>query len=604
MILIDGVPQENSVRASGRGSHSIDFSLVERIEVINGASASNGASATGGTINIITKQNKDENLKQSINLNLSSPTNSNKTDSTSYKIAYNLNGMNGNFDYLFGLSYEDSGIWRDAKGSTIGVSRVQGDLANSKSLSLLSKIGYYIGDTQYLSLSANHYKLNSKNNYNEKIGNKKNKIFTTATKGKTLGIAPSNENYGINLKYENDDLLGANFETLLFYQNLEHIFGVQSSKTFFDPKIPNSVNDQSRIKSNKVGLKSNLNKGFFDNKLALTLGFDALQDKTLQDLLLTNRIWMPKIKYTSYAPFIMTNYKINEMFSVNAGLRYETIGLEVPSFTSLARFKNTKVETGKLDFSQTLKNIGFVYNINKDFRLFTNYSEGYSIPDVGGTVRSINDPKITLSKLSSIKPVLTNNYEIGLAGDINKASFEILAYQSSSKLGATLEVNKETGLYQVKKSKTLIKGFEVNGAYQILDNHKITLAYSNINGKLDSDNNGSLDRKMNAISIPPNKLNLSLSSNWGILSSYIGLNYLFDKSYEEENSNFKAYGLVDLGLFYNSKYGNFSLNIANLFNKQYATFYAQSQTLSPTTVDIDYIAGRGRVINLGYEVKF
>ncbi|WP_241237757.1 TonB-dependent receptor plug domain-containing protein, partial [Xanthomonas euvesicatoria] len=48
LILIDGIPQSNPLRPTGREAHTIDFSMVEQIEVIQGANATNGVGASGG----------------------------------------------------------------------------------------------------------------------------------------------------------------------------------------------------------------------------------------------------------------------------------------------------------------------------------------------------------------------------------------------------------------------------------------------------------------------------------------------------------------------------------------------------------------------------
>jgi iron complex outermembrane receptor protein len=64
LVMIDGIPQSNPLRPTGREMHTIDSSMIERIEVIKGANASNGVGATGGVINIITKRAKPGTLNQ------------------------------------------------------------------------------------------------------------------------------------------------------------------------------------------------------------------------------------------------------------------------------------------------------------------------------------------------------------------------------------------------------------------------------------------------------------------------------------------------------------------------------------------------------------
>ena len=75
LFLIDGVPQSNPLRDSQRDGHTIDLSMVERIEVINGASAIHGLGATGGIINFITKRPTANTLKQRMSVSTTMPTN-------------------------------------------------------------------------------------------------------------------------------------------------------------------------------------------------------------------------------------------------------------------------------------------------------------------------------------------------------------------------------------------------------------------------------------------------------------------------------------------------------------------------------------------------
>ena len=51
LILLDGIPQSNPLRAGMREGYFADSAIIERIEVINGASAMQGMGATGGIIN-------------------------------------------------------------------------------------------------------------------------------------------------------------------------------------------------------------------------------------------------------------------------------------------------------------------------------------------------------------------------------------------------------------------------------------------------------------------------------------------------------------------------------------------------------------------------
>ena len=84
LILVDGVPQNNPLRNGNRYGYPLDSSTLERIEVVNGASAVHGMGATGGLINYITlSAKKGDNFKQKLGLRINDSFNS---DSTSTKM--------------------------------------------------------------------------------------------------------------------------------------------------------------------------------------------------------------------------------------------------------------------------------------------------------------------------------------------------------------------------------------------------------------------------------------------------------------------------------------------------------------------------------------
>lgn len=55
LLLLDGIPQTNPLRFGGREGYFADPMVIERIEVVSGASAVQGMGATGGIINTITR---------------------------------------------------------------------------------------------------------------------------------------------------------------------------------------------------------------------------------------------------------------------------------------------------------------------------------------------------------------------------------------------------------------------------------------------------------------------------------------------------------------------------------------------------------------------
>lgn len=155
LFMVDGVPQTNPLRDSARDSYTIDMDMVERIEVIYGASAEHGLGATGGIINFVTREPESGSLKQSITAKVTSDDDV-SSDGQGYKLGYRVSGQSGQWDYLAGATFQERGVYYDGKDRPIGIA-YPGEIQNSQSYDLLAKIGYWIDDHQNVELFVNRF---------------------------------------------------------------------------------------------------------------------------------------------------------------------------------------------------------------------------------------------------------------------------------------------------------------------------------------------------------------------------------------------------------------------------------------------------------------
>lgn len=603
LIMIDGVPQSNPLRPTGREVHSIDYSMVERIEVVQGANATNGMGATGGVINIITKKPKSGTANQHFGIQATVPTDTVDSDTFSYKTNYGVNGVQGDVDYLLSLSYEDQGKYLDGAGRQIGVDNTQGDLMESRAYDVLAKLGYQIDDDQYVQASINRYEIKNKNNYTSVPGNREQGIPTTSIKQKPPGDAPHNDVWTSSIRYENTDIAGMKLDAMVFNQEFEGLFGATNSATFQDPNIApvGELYDQSRTKASKIGSKVSLTKDdLVQGRLKITGGLDTLYDKGKQDLYGTGRTYVPLSTYTSYSPFLQTEIAATDKLTLHGGVRREIGTLETDDYRTLPRYNNVLVKGGELDFKENLYNAGIVYSPIKDMALFANYSEGYSIPDIGRALRAINTPGLSIENLNQLKPILTENIELGTRVKLDNTNLDLSVFESSSDFGDRSRFDKETGAFLMAREKTRIRGCETSIS-QAFDDHKLKLSYAHTDGKYDTDDNGSLDGRLGGLDIAPNRLIASWGAKWSDkINSYLQVNHAFDRNFDDQNLDFDGYTLVDGSISYKLPKGVANLAVSNLLDKEYITYYSQS------ALDDDdrYFAGQGRTVTVGYSVDF
>ncbi|MNQ34144.1 Ferric aerobactin receptor precursor [compost metagenome] len=601
LVMIDGVPQSTPLRAGGRDGYTIDLAMVERIEVIHGASAEHGLGATGGIINYVTRRPQGGAVKQHAGVSMEASDDFDG-EGMGYKLDYRVEGNEGNWDYLAAISGQTRGMYYDANGELIGVDDTQGDIMDSTSTDLLAKLGYWFDSDRNLELMVNRFELEGEHEYVNVPGDRDAGIPTTSRKGQPPGKAPQNEVLATSLTYSDTDLAGNQLTAQLFSQRFRARYGGNILASFQDPAIApvGTLFDQSQNESDKYGGKLSLSRDdLFDGTLKLTGGLDFLQDTTSQMLIATDREWVPETVFQNLAPFLQAEVRATERLTLHGGVRHEFAELEVDSFRTIASAGGVSVEGGKPDFEETLYNAGLVFQANDWAQIFANYSEGFGMPDVGRVLRGISQPNQSVDSFLDLQPIVTDNREIGLRLNWQDLDFEISYFESDSDLGSRLQ--NVGGIYQVRRERTEIDGVEATAGWQINDTHRLQASYAKLNGESDTDGDGKVDTDLDGANISPDRYGLSWQANWtDKLNSRVQANHYASRSFDTPGLDFDGYSLVDASLGYQLPVGAVSLGVENLLNRDYMTYYAQAAS----TRDDQFFAGRGRTFTLGYQVDF
>ncbi|KHO63628.1 TonB-dependent receptor [Pseudomonas flexibilis] len=604
LIMIDGVPQSTPLRAGGRDGYTLDLSMVERIEVIHGASAEHGLGATGGIINYVTRRPQGGTLKQHAGVSLEAADDF-AGAGMGYKLDYRIEGNQGDWDYLAAISGQSRGMHYDANDRLIGVDDTQGDIMDSTSTDLLAKLGYWFDSDRNLELMVNRFQLEGEHDYVNVPGDRAADIPATSRKGQPLGKAPQNDVLAGALTYTDADLAGNLLTAQLFGQRFRARYGGGVLGSFQDAAIApvGTLFDQSQNESDKFGGKLSLSRdGLFHGHLKLTGGIDVLQDTTRQMLIATDREWVPETVFRNVAPFAQAELRATDRLTLHGGVRHEFAELKVDSFRTLAANNppaGVSVEGGKPDFEETLYNAGVVFQVNEWAQLFANYSEGFGMPDVGRVLRGISQPGQRVDSFLDLQPVVTDNREVGLRLSGQAVDFEISYFESDSDLGSRLE--RVGGVFQVRRERTEIAGVEATAGWQVSDAHRLQASYARLTGESDTDGDGKVDTDLDGANIAPDRLGLSWQARWtDRLNSRLQANHYASRSFDTPGLHFDGYSLVDASLGYRLPVGEVSLGVENLLDRDYMTYYAQAAS----TRDDQYFAGRGRTFTLGYQLDF
>jgi iron complex outermembrane receptor protein len=604
LYMIDGVPQSSPLREGGRDGHIIDNTVIERVEVLHGANAIHGLGASGGIINLITKKPTDI-FAQSLRVDSTFQT-QDIGESGDYGVAYSVSNRFGNADLLASLSLRDSGISYDANGDVIGSDNTQGDTMDSRSLNAFVKTGYEWGDDQRLELTFNRYDIEGNNDWISVPGNVAAGIPSSAVKGHIVGEGARNKVTNVSLSYVNSSFLGHSLRAQAFSQDLESTYGAEATPiaTFQDPAYGPNLIDQSQNNSEKTGVKITLEKEQLAGlPLNLVYGFDVLRDETWQSLIRTGRSWVPKSRYENYAPFLQAEFTGLDGLIVTTGVRHEEAKLEVDDFTTLFSSGSQFVAGGEPDFDETLYNIGATYRLTDTWRVFANYAEAFSMPDVGRVLRAINIPGQSVESFLDLEPVLTENLEAGIEYAGAALEAQLAWFNSDSDLGQRLQRGAD-GIYTVQREKTTIDGIEFRTSWRATDADVLGLRYATTDGRFDSNADGRVDSDLGGANIAPDRVNASWDRTWSDrVSSRLQVNHLLDRDFEDANgattAQFDGYTTIDVSADLKAFGGVVTAAVQNLTNEDYFTYYSQTNA-----IDVRYFKGLGRSFRLNYQVNF
>ena len=604
LYLVDGMPQSTPLREGGRDGHTIDPAMIERIEVIHGANALQGLGASGGIINIITKRapSKDGEVFHDVTLGASTALPS-ESDGSSWRAAYLFGTRQGNFDIVGGMSVADEGLYYDAEGRSIAVSDVQGDLMDARSRGLFLKTGWRLDDDRRLQLNLQNYQLESHNGYHTVNGNAAQGVLATSARGGSNQDGPYNHSRSASLDYTDRALAGGYLQAQAYFVDFSALYGGSNWGDFWGDGRDLNWIDQSQNRSEKTGAKLGWSRGVGDNG-RITLGLDWSRDTTWQAMVRSGLDWVPETTYTAISPFVQGEWRIGESWLLSGGLRHERGKLSVDDFTTLPSYNGGQfVQGGTRESSETLPNIGLVWEASDALKLYASYSEGYTVADIGRVLRAINTPDERVENLVDLTPVVSDNREVGMDYDDGRWSTHLAYYESLSKLGSRLTYDSVTQTYNVVRERTEIQGIEGNLAFRPNDATRVGVLFAFTRGEYDSNGDGTVDSDLPGINVSPDRIGAFWEQQWRDgFSTRLQANQARDRAFDRRGvqvASFDGYTTLDASTRFALPMGQLSVGIENLTNRQYVTYYSQSTPRNDT-----YTAGRGRTLTLGWNHRF
>lgn len=610
LVLIDGIPQSTPLRATDRDIRSIDPAAVERIEIVKGATSIYGNGAIGGIMNIVTKKSpKNVILGGQTTIGASARDSFKENRGFGYRFNQQIYGNYKGFSYLVDGAMNQTGSAIDGTGEYISPRYGLGDV---RTYNGLVKLGYQFDDDNKVEAMYNFYQ----SLQNTPLVASGGKYLERPRIGVYGPKDPAAQDEG--MRYNHNAYIKFNSNNIFKRTDLELSAFTQHQYAIFDYRKHNarsprweSSSGQATVKGEKYGIRTQLtSKVLFSENVftQLLYGADVLIDKTSQPLV-DGRYWMPELTSYNSAPFLQTKTTFFQYYVLKAGLRYDYIDVSVPNYEVL-RLRNTDprvyVKGGDLTYNNLSPNVGIAYNQFKYFQPFISYSQGFSIFDLGRTLRAAKAD--VLSKINT-EPVKTENYEAGAYAELSKYVHLSGSYfYTYSKLGSDLK--SVSGFWVVDRTPQKVYGFEVNA--DIFPAKWLTLGGSFISfeGNKKSTEDGDWDGYMSGTSIPAPKATAYIRVT-PTEYSYLQVNYLHTGSRDRFSPDNRGVYTEGEGIVY--PIDLFSLSAGYTFNKSFSlalgienltdkVYYTPASML--VARDAEYARGNGRYFNLSLTYRY
>lgn len=608
LIMVDGVPQSTPLRNGAMDLRALDPAVIERIEVVKGATAIYGNGAAGGLINYFTRNPKTSQLLNSQTSVGATGSLVKSSNSMGGRLSQMFYGDKGKFSYVVSGVYEQTGEQKDADGEVLPP--VYG-LGETDSYNGFAKLGYEFNANHKVQATYNFYSSRQTTNHLTVNGEYNTGKKTTATLGQSKGVPQGvRGNHNLSVQFSGQTgIANTHYDADVYYQSVDNIFFY--SEVFIGGGV-------SRILSKKNGARLVLNTPLLLNNVDanFTYGLDAQSDVTSQPLI-DGRMWVPKMDMLNLAPFIQTKLTVFDKLVLKGGVRYEKVNIGVDDYATLST-KNTatgavtpsmNVKGGDLKYNAVVANVGLRYNLTNYFSPYISFTQGFSVSDIGLVLRSarVND----IAKINT-EAVIVNNYEAGFVSKLKNLRFEATGHISKSSLGANSVY--DNGAFVVVRTPERIYGYELAADMQVTSNLQAGLSYTYVEGKVDADNDGNYDSKgddyLPGQRIAPPKLAghvdyAVIPGKLNVLLQYTGVmkRDRFAKnssgSYDPYKAPVKAYNLFNSSFGYNfNESTSLNLGIENLFNEDYFTARSQWGAFNDS-----YTKGKGASYRLTLNVR-
>lgn len=618
LVLIDGVPISSNIDndTSVANLRRIDIASIDRVEVVRGPSAIYGDGAAGGVINIITRRAGQNQIVSTAEVGVRSVGNL-RSGSFGNLLQYGFSGQQGNVDFAASITRDSFGTPFDAEGDRPPI--FADSEANSTSVNLFGKLGVQLDPQQRFQITANYFNDAQSQNgdYDLTVG-----AIPGIQKARFLdrpvefidSSDPFNRGTLFQFDYRHDRVLNSKLQAQVYYRETKTAASLFDNRVF-DADSP-LVLGRSVVTSERFGGRLQLETPLASN-LSLLWGADYSSEDSEGNYdvfdvdefdnsggrrarRIGSAIRIAPFTIKNLGLFSQLQWDVSEKLSLSGGVRYDNFNVSVVD-NWIDGETGFAAQGGDKTLSDVVFNAGIVYKLTPQVSLFTNFAQGFSLPNLS---RILQQPAAGFNFAEDVTlsaPQKVDSYELGIRGRWRNVQASLAGFYSYSSLGTTVEFTDIGDEFRVIRSPQRNYGVELAVDWQPSDRWKLggTLTWSE-GEREDPETQEFL--AITGYEVSPLKLSAYLENEtlpgWNnrLQAVYIGRrNRAFNAGIDPVG--IESYLVVDLISSLKLGNGTLSLGVKNLLNNQYLNIGNQ---LSAGFDDSFGAASRGRAYTLTY----
>ena len=192
------------------------------------------------------------------------------------------------------------------------------------------------------------------------------------------------------------------------------------------------------------------------------------------------RIYDYEVTYKSAAPYLHLELSPTDVLRLTAGLRYDYANMSMQNNLGQNTTVNSfyQLADTSVNFSRLSPKLGLTWAMSESSHMFASYNQGFRTPSENQLFRSGATALTAAAAASALRPILAEQFEIGVRGEVQRWSYELVAYVLKKQDDLLAQRDSSGVAVQTNNGSTEHQGVEFGLGTEIVPKLRLDLAAS------------------------------------------------------------------------------------------------------------------------------